>query len=418
MSMLKIRGATALDGTIKVHGAKNSVLPILAASLLAKGETVIHNCPRLSDVNAAVKILRHLGCKIAQDKDSVYIDSREIVRCDIPDSLMREMRSSVIFLGAILARTGEAILSLPGGCELGPRPIDMHLAALKQLGSEISGKDGNIICTAAKITGSRINLPMPSVGATENSILAAAAGEGTTVITNAAKEPEIVDLQKFLVGLGAKVTGAGTSTIFVEGTNFGKSTEFSVMPDRIAAATFLSAAASTNGKVEVTGVVPHHISTVTDVLEDMGCKIDINKDSVRIDARRKLKAAKPITTQPYPGFPTDAQPPVMAAALKAEGTTVFIENIFESRYRHVSELLRMGAHIKTEGRVAVVSGVKCIHGAPVASTDLRGGASLVVAALGAEGTTEISQIQHIDRGYDNIEGCFRQLGAEIERINS
>lgn len=416
MSILRINGGKQLFGEIEVHGAKNSVLPILAASLTANGETIIHNCPDLSDVDAAIKILVHLGCKVERQEKSVHIDSSTMDRFDIPDALMREMRSSVIFLGAILARCGEAVLSMPGGCELGPRPIDMHLSALRSMGAEITENSGNIICKAKKLHGSRIDFLTPSVGATENSILAAVSIDGTTIINNAAREPEICDLQNYLNSLGANVKGAGTPVIVVEGRKFNKFAEHTVLPDRIVAATYLSAVASAGGDVIIKNLVPEHIATVTDALSEMGCYLETGNDFIHIVVNHRLTAPRPIITRPYPGFPTDAQPMLMAVSVKAQGTAVFVENIFENRFRHVSELRRMGADIKTEGHVAIVSGVESLHAAPVASTDLRGGAALVVAALGAVGASEISELNHIDRGYDGIENALRGLGAEIERI--
>ena len=417
MSMIRISGGKRLCGTAHVHGAKNGVLPIMAASIISGGETVIHNCPHLSDVDAAMKILHHLGCTAEMDGDTVYIDSKNITGYDIPDGLMREMRSSVIFLGAILARTGKAVLSMPGGCELGPRPIDLHLQALRSMGAKIDEQGGNLICTADGLTGCRIDLAIPSVGATENSMIAAAGCRGITVITNAAKEPEIRDLGEFLKTVGVHVSGAGSSVISVENGRYRPFAEYSVIPDRIVAATYLACAASSGGKIDVTGIIPEDMAAVTDVLAEMGCGLRTGKDFVSIDAGNGLRAPRPIVTKPYPGFPTDAQPPILAASLKSEGTAVFVETIFENRYRHIPELIRMGANIRTDGRVAMVSGVKTLRGASVKAHDLRGGAALAVAALAAEGTTEISDVRHIDRGYDGLTETLRSLGADAFRID-
>ena len=417
MNKLRITGGRPLDGSVHVQGAKNSVLPILAASILAKGETVIHSCPQLSDVDAAVRILQHFGCTVTRFGHTLYIDSREITCCDIPENLMKEMRSSVIFLGAILARTGEAVLSRPGGCELGPRPIDLHLSSLRAMGAQITDNGNSILCRAERLHGCTICLPTPSVGATENSMLAAACADGTVTIVNAAREPEIWDLQEYLKKLGARICGAGTKEITVEGTRLGGFAEHTVIPDRIAAVTYLSAAAATGGRVEVTGINPWYISTVADTLCQLGCAFSSGSDFVCADARGALHAAELIETRPYPGFPTDAQPPVMAASLKAAGTTVFSENIFTNRYRHVPGLVRLGADIKVSGRIAVVNGVPELYAAGLAATDLRGGAALAVAALGAQGVSVLSDIQHIDRGYDDFDGCLRALGAQIQRID-
>ncbi len=418
MDALVVRGGSRLGGTIRIHGAKNSVLPILAASILVDGESTIHNCPALSDVNAAIKILRHLGCKVERQEGSVRIDSSGMNRWDIPDALMREMRSSVVFLGAILARTGRAQLSLPGGCELGPRPIDLHLEALRAMGAQIVESGGNMVCQAGRLQGCRINLRFPSVGATENAMLAACRAEGTTVITNAAAEPEIWDLQAYLRAAGAKVSGAGTSVVTVEGMQPRAGFSHQVIPDRIAAATYLAAVASAGGEACLQNVRPEDLRAVLQVLEQMGCRLALHPSEICIRRTGTLQAARPVITRPYPGFPTDAQPPVMAAALRAQGTTVFVENIFQNRYRHVGELGRMGADIKTEGRVAMVCGVKTLHAAPVVATDLRGGAALIVAALAAEGDTVIGGMSHVDRGYESIAENLQNLGIQAKRLYS
>lgn len=414
---LTINGGRPLYGRIRMHGAKNSVLPILAASILGGGRQVIRNCPDLRDVAFTFRILRHLGCHVIQENDAVEIDSRLMSRIDIPDTLMREMRSSVVFLGAILARMGEACISFPGGCELGPRPIDLHISALRSLGAEITEEGGNLICKAKRLQGQEINLSMPSVGATENVMLAACAAEGVTRITNAAREPEIEDLQTFLQTMGVHVTGAGTSTVTIEGGFQLQETQHNIIPDRIVTATFLSAVAVAGGEVVLEAVRPEHLSTVTAILKEAGCEIGIEKNSISVARKRPLKVMRPIRTLPYPGFPTDAQAPIMAVATRAEGTTVFVENIFENRFRHVGELARMGADIKVEGRVAVVCGVPRLYGARLSATDLRGGAALVVAALGAEGESRVTGLHHIDRGYERFEQNLALLGAEIKRTS-
>ena len=416
MEIYRIDGGRRLEGAVRVQGAKNSVLPILAATITAKGESVIRNCPDLSDVTASVKILSHLGCKVKREGDVITVDSSGDLRCDIPHELMREMRSSVIFLGAVTARCGEARLSLPGGCELGPRPIDLHIKALRALGAEVDSTGGDILCQCARLRGANINLTIPSVGATENAMLASAGADGITVITNAAREPEIFDLQEYLNKTGAKIRGAGTSTIVIEGKRDRFGGEHSVIPDRIAAATYLSAAVSTRGDVEVTGICPEHISTVTAALQETGSVVRFGRESVRVIGARKPRAIRPVITRPYPGFPTDAQPPVMAAVLTAEGTTAFVENMFENRFRHAEEFCRMGADIKVVGKVAMVTGVQELTGAPVKAADLRGGAALAVAAMGAQGVTDIYDIFHIDRGYDGFDSTFSSLGADIRRV--
>ena len=415
MSVWHIAGGNRLSGSVTVQGAKNAVLPIMAASVLAPGETELLNVPTLRDVNTTIRILRGLGCSVEREGDAVYIDSRPMSRSEIPHSLMRELRSSVIFLGALLARCGHARLSMPGGCELGPRPIDLHLMALRALGAEIDERGGDLICSAPSgLHGAGIALPMPSVGATENAMLAACAAEGETVIMNAAREPEITELQTFLQTLGADVTGAGSATVRVRGKKLEPfRVGHRIMPDRIVSSTLLCACAAAGGDVELRAVEPRHFSTVLRSLSECGCDIMSNSSSVRLRSGGNLKAPMPVITGPYPGFPTDAQPLMLAACLKARGTSVFVENVFQNRFRFTEELQRLGARIHTEGRVAVVTGVEALHGAPTVATDLRGGAALMIAALSAEGETDILDSGHVERGYESFDERLAALGADI-----
>ena len=413
MSYLMIGGGRPLHGRIAVQCAKNSVLPVLAAALLAGDACRIAACPRLSDVETAVEILRHLGCTAQWDGGDLLVDTTHISRCDIPEELMRKMRSSVIFLGAILSRCGQAELSYPGGCELGPRPIDLHLTALRTLGAEINEIGGSLLCRANRLRGADIVLTLPSVGATENAILAACGAEGTTVIANAAREPEIADLQDFLQKLGVEIHGAGTSAITVQGKGTLHGCTHRCIGDRIAASTYLCAAAAAGGQVTLSGIDYRHLATVTTALHQAGCRLQCDDDTITLESSGRLRSIAPVHTSPYPGFPTDAQPLLMAALLRSEGATMFVENMFESRYRHVPELLRMGAEIRLEGRVAVVCGVTDLHGAAVRSADLRGGAALVIAGLQAQGVTQIHNIHHIQRGYQDIAGDLAALGAEV-----
>lgn len=415
MSILRVNGAAPLEGCIKINGAKNSVLPVLAATLINGGINVLHNCPDLRDVSSAIKILEHLGCKVTRSGSDITVDSSVVSRYDVPDDLMREMRSSVIFLGPIIARCGKAVLHTPGGCELGPRPIDLHIDALTKLGVIFENEGGAINCTTGDMRGRDIILSFPSVGATENIMLAATACRGVTRIINAAREPEIVDLAEFLRKAGANINGAGGSEITITGGRTTSDVEHRIMPDRIEAATYLCAAAAAGGDITIRECEPEHIGTITEKLTDGGAHIMVSGRTVRLKMTSRLGAMPYVRTMPYPGFPTDCQSQLMAAATLAQGTTIFLESIFENRYRHVNELERMGAKIKVSGRIAVVEGVRKLHGAQVAATDLRGGAALVIAALAAEGETIISEISHIDRGYEKIEERLRLVGADIVR---
>jgi len=416
MSKLYINGGKRLFGELTVHGAKNSVLPILAATILCGDECVIHNCPYLSDVDSSIKILEHLGCRCHREGHTLIVDTSSITRCDIPDELMQEMRSSIVWLGAIAGRLGKARLSSPGGCELGPRPIDIHLAALRELGLRIDEDHGYIDCRVIKrLRGNSLHLTFPSVGATENIMLAAVFAQGKTVIHNAAKEPEIIDLQNFLNRAGARVSGAGSDTVVIEGVASLHGAEHSVISDRIVTATYMAAAAVTGGEVVLKKTVPGHLLSVISVFREMGCMVETSGNDIKLISPSELCRFINVQTLVYPGFPTDAGPLVVAAASVANGTSMFVENIFESRYKYIGELRRLGAKIKTANRVAVIDGVSELSGAKVKSTDLRGGAALVVAGLAANGRTEIDRVSHIDRGYEDIEENLRCLGADIKR---
>ncbi len=415
MPIWTVRGGNPLCGKIKVQGAKNAVLPIMAASLIGGGVSYLEGCPQLSDLEASLEILRYLGCSAINVGGLVTIDSSNMCRSHIPHELMLKMRSSVMYMGAILARKGEVRLSTPGGCELGSRPIDLHLKALKALGAEVTESGGEVYCRAKRLRGAHINLDFPSVGATENAMLAACAAEGETSISNAACEPEIEDLQTFLNAKGAVIEGAGTPVIKIKGFKPRENVRHRIIPDRIVASTYLCAVACAGGEAIIENAQPNHFSTVISSLRSMGCGIIGGRDYVHIKSPGVLKAGKPIVTKPYPGFPTDAQALLMAACLKADGTSVFVENIFESRYRHVPELRRLGADIRTEGRVAMVTGVDKLTAAPLSACDLRGGAALVLAALGAEGESRIFDSGHIERGYENFDKNLSALGAKVEK---
>lgn len=417
MERLRIRGGHRLEGEVPIHGAKNSALPLLAATLLVPGVSEIHNCPRLSDVTASLAILRHLGCRVEQQENTVSVDATALSRGEIPDGLMRQMRSSIVFLGAVVARCGQAELTYPGGCELGPRPIDLHLAALRRLGVQVEECHGTIRCTAPNgVRGGEISLGFPSVGATENVLLAACTATGTTVLHNAAREPEIGDLCRFLCACGARISGAESGTLVIEGVPQLHPVSHRVMPDRIEAATYLAAAAVTGGTLVLTHCAVEATAPVFGAMEQAGCRLErMGADTLRVFGPPRPERLGIVRTLPYPGFPTDGAAPLLAVACGAQGASVFVETIFENRYRYVDELTRMGARIRVDGRVAVVEGVPCLQGAPVACTDLRGGAALVVAALAAAGETCITQLDHLDRGYENLVGCLQAVGAQVIR---
>lgn len=416
MGRLVITGGKCLEGEIDVQGSKNAVLPILAATVINGGKNVIHNCPELRDVKITIEVLEKLGCTAQRHGKMLAVDSSGFGSYVIDEALMRQMRSSIIFLGAIIARCGRARVSMPGGCEIGNRPIDLHLKGLRKLGVEISEEHGYINCVAKKLEGADIHLDFPSVGATENIMLAACGADGTTVITNAAREPEIVDLEKFLNRMGARISGAGTDIIRIDGVKKFYGIEHTIIPDRIVAGTYLCAGAATNGSIVLKNTLPCHMRAIINALKDMGCKVYSEKTRIILSPHSGLKPLSKVRTMPYPGFPTDIQSPFMALCTLAEGTSMFVENIFENRFQQVEELIRMGADIEVDGRVAVVHGVKSLGGARVVAKELRGGGALVIAALAAEGTSEIDGTVYIDRGYEQIEKYLSRCGGDIRRI--
>lgn len=412
-----IDGGRPLDGVMEIHGAKNSVLPILAACVCCAGVCEIHNCPRISDVETAAAILRHLGCRVERRGGTLAVDASAVARCDIPAKLMRDMRSSILFLGALLARCGQADLVLPGGCALGARPVDLHLWAMERLGARTEQTGDRITCRAGRMQGGNIPLRFPSVGATENAMLAALACREAVTIQNAAREPEIADLARFLRVLGAQVAGEGTPCLTVRGGGPLRGASYTVMPDRMETATYLCAAAGCGGDVFLSGAERRSLEAVVSVLGRSGCEITEEADGLRIQAAGRLTPPASIVTAPYPGFPTDAQAPVMAALLRAEGTTGFTETIFENRMRHVPQLQRLGADITLCGRRAVVRGVDSLRGAALEATDLRCGAALIVAALQAEGESRVTGVGYIRRGYEALSENLRSAGAAIALRN-
>lgn len=419
MENLIISGGIRLEGKTRLQGSKNSSLPILAACAAVNGISVIHNCPRITDVDIAVAILERLGCRVSRDGGTVTVDSGDINCSAIPEELMSEMRSSIIFLGALLARFGRGSATLPGGCEIGLRPIDMHIAAFRSMGVVIEESGGSMECTAPNgLAPSRISLSFPSVGATENIMLASLAAKGETVITNAAREPEIKDLADFLNECGAKIIGAGQSVIRIYGGRRLTGAEHRVIPDRIVASTYMACAAVTGGRAVVTEVEREHLAPVIPVFEGCGCKIDFANGEMSVTAPKRAERIKYLRTMPYPGFPTDSQALVTAVAATARGTSIISERVFENRFRHVPELIKMGADIRVEDScVAVVEGVPSLHGAKVTASDLRGGSALIAAALGARGESVIDGVRHVLRGCEDVCGNLSRLGADIKVIN-
>ncbi|MDU0894652.1 MULTISPECIES: UDP-N-acetylglucosamine 1-carboxyvinyltransferase [Anaerococcus] len=417
--ILVINGGGPLEGEVTISGAKNSALPILAACVLGTEEIILDGVPDLKDVEIMIEVLRHLGSKVEYiSEDSVRIDSSELNTCETPFELMDKMRASFVVMGPLLSRFKEAYTKAPGGCNIGARPIDLHLKGFEALGATNIVNDDEIsIKTDGKLIGNEVYLDFPSVGATQNIMMAATLANGVTIIENAAKEPEIVDLASFLSKMGAKIKGAGTSTITIEGVEKLTGTRHTIIPDRIEAASYMIAAAMTKGNVTINNVIGSHIRPVIAKLIEMGAEVDEidDEDIIKVKVNKKLKPTN-IQTLPYPGFPTDAQAQFMALMTICDGESKIQETVFENRFMHVEQLNKMGAAIATSGNRATIVGVDKLHGADVRATDLRAGAALVIAALIAEGETRVSDIYHIDRGYSNIVEKFTNLGADIKRV--
>ncbi len=415
MQCLAIEGGHRLSGTLRVHGAKNAALPILAASVMAVGESVIEDVPDLQDIRVMTTILRQLGAKVKAEGATLRIDATRINSTEVPEHLMRLMRSSIFLMGPILARFGRVRVSKPGGCTIGSRPIDLHLKGLRALGAVIEEKHGFIECTANRLRGAKIYLDLPSVGATENLIMAAIFAEGVTVIENAAREPEIVDLANYLNAMGANVQGAGEATLIIEGVERLTAVRYRVIPDRIVAGTLMAAAVVTQGDVLLQNVDARHLGVVIDKLREAGAEISVYDSAIRVCMVGRPKAFS-IQTTYYPGFPTDLQSPLMTLMSIADGTSMVTESVFEGRFKHVSELRRMGANIKVDLRTALIEGGSELTSAVVEASDLRAGAALILAGLAAKGTSYIENVYHIDRGYEQVEEMFAQLGAKIWRV--
>ena len=416
MDKFIIEGGMPLCGSVAVQSAKNAVLPLLAASILTDERVIIHKCPRIMDVLNMIQILGELGCKTSFEGETLVIDSADAANHEIPSALAKELRSSVFMLGSVISRFGKARIAYPGGCDIGLRPVDLHLKGLRSLNVHIAEEGGYINCECGALTGADILLDCPSVGATENIILAAVKGNGVTLIRNAAKEPEICDLQNFLNKMGARISGGGTATIRVEGVKKLHGVEYTPMPDRIEAGTFLIAAAMCGGEIALSNASADNIAALIHKLREISCKITVKNDKIYIRSGRTRRSLRMIETMPYPGFPTDLQAPATALACISEGSTVIVENLFETRFKHVPELIRMGADITVRGRAAFVRGVRALHGADVVAGDLRGGAALTLAAISAEGQSSVTDLSHIDRGYSEFEYKLSSLGAKIRRI--
>ena len=414
MDKIVIVGGEKLKGEIRISGAKNAALPILASSLLVDGWNTFHNIPDLLDIKTIKKLLRSLGVEM-EGEETLRINAGGITQCEASYDLVRTMRASILVLGPLVARRGEAWVSLPGGCAIGARPVNLHIKALRKLGAEVILKDGYVEAKASRLKGAEIYFDISTVTGTENIMMAATLAKGTTRLKNAAREPEVVNLAKVLIGMGARIHGAGSDVITIEGVESLHPTETEVIPDRIEAGTFLIAAGITGGDIRIIGCDPFHLDALIAKLQDTGMSIDMTKDGLRVKGGGVLRSVD-VKTLPYPGFPTDLQAQIMALMAVANGLSVITETVFENRFMHVSEMMRMGADIVIQGKSAIVRGVPKLHGAPVMATDLRASASLILAGLAAEGTTVLSRVYHIDRGYQQIEKKLSALGADIRRI--
>jgi UDP-N-acetylglucosamine 1-carboxyvinyltransferase len=414
MDRLVVTGGTPLSGSVSIAGAKNSALKLMAAALLAPGRSVIHNVPRIQDCVTMVEVLEHLGAAAAWTDGTLMIDATEVTPGETPYELVSRMRASILVLGPLLARFGHARVAMPGGCNIGSRQIDLHVRGLEKMGAQFHSEHGFFEATARGLRGAVITLDFPSVGATENALMAAVAARGTTVIENAAREPELVDLASFLTGMGASIEGVGTPTIEIEGVDAFEPVEHSVIPDRVEAGTFAIAACATGGSVVLQGARADHMDLVSSKLADAGANVTITEDGVAVSLRSRPNEVD-LVTLPYPGFPTDLQPQMMAFLAGADGTSIVTENVFESRFMFVDELNRMGADIRTEGHHAVIRGVERLSAAPVRALDIRAGAAMVIAALAADGVTEIEDMYHVDRGYQDFEAKLSRLGAAVRR---
>ena len=418
MEKIVVKGGNKLSGEVNISAAKNSVLPIIAASILCPEKVIIENIPMLQDVKVICSLLEELNSDVyvSDTENKLLIDTKKILVADADSELIRKMRASFLIMGPMLARFGYCKLSLPGGCNIGSRPIDLHLKGFKTMGAEINSGHGFIEVKAKKLLGERIYLDFPSVGATENILMAAALADGTTIIENAAEEPEIWDLANFLNSMGAQISGAGTGKITIDGVGSLKGIKYKPIYDRIEAGTFIIAAAMTNSKIKINGINEEHVRPLIEKLKECGIDFQEDNETIVVDGTKEKKAVD-IKTMPYPGFPTDMQPQMMSLLSIINGSSMVTETVFENRFMHVAELVRMGAKIKIDGRTAFVEGVNRLTGCEVKATDLRAGAAMILAGLVAEGSTEISDIYHIDRGYINIEEKFRNLSADIIRID-